>query len=95
MKTLMNFQVCLQGEHSESFIVVDGVIVFVVVIVVISVVIVVVIVVAIIVFFIIVFVIVVVIVVFVIVCAISRWLIIFHCFDFCDSCASIGLTIFI
>ena len=66
MKTLMNFQVCLQGEHSESVIVVDAVIVFVVVVI--SVVIVVVIV--------------IVIVMFVIVSAISRWLINFHCFAF-------------
>ena len=38
MKTLMNFQVCLQGERSESVIVVDADIVFVVVIVHISIV---------------------------------------------------------
>ena len=38
VKTLMNFQVCLQGERSESVIVVDADIVFVVVIVHISIV---------------------------------------------------------
>ena len=41
MKTLMNFQVCLQGEHSESAVIVDADIVFVVISVVIVVVIVV------------------------------------------------------